>query len=282
MSYTAILAMLVLVLLAACSKEDAPPAASGGVASDSATSTSQPDRTACVEIQGTQFRSENERNWFALNCLAASTVPAPTPLAPTPLPLFAGCNPNSVPLELRTGNLIINPSMEDGSGPPGWRRIRFDGTELPLVIDKGVAHTGACSLKLERRTTGDCPTICGYWTAGTIPVDSSKVYSFTAWIRGSSSLIERAALVAAFRVLDAAGNEISRGGIGRTLSGGSIESDWQQLQIRIGPTPSQPLDRPWPPGAASLIIDMAWTGTPRQDGVEGDIWIDDVFFGLAP
>ncbi len=47
-----------------------------------ATPTRLPDRTTCAEIQGTDYRSTSERDFFRANCLATST-PSPSP-APSP------------------------------------------------------------------------------------------------------------------------------------------------------------------------------------------------------
>jgi hypothetical protein len=49
-----------------------------------ATATRLPDRTTCAEIQGTDYRSVAERDFYRANCIATATPqpsPSPTPLA---------------------------------------------------------------------------------------------------------------------------------------------------------------------------------------------------------
>jgi hypothetical protein len=56
---------------------------------------------------------------------------------------------------------------------------------------------------------------------------------------------------------------------------------WSEMTGLIGPRGQALLDGvgSWPEGTIGVIIDIAWLGSPSRDGVEGDIWIDDVFFG---
>ena len=59
--------------------------------------TSLPDRMDCAEIRGTLYRSNNERNWFLVNCLPTTT---PTPLTRTvqgTVCVVAGCASTDVP-----------------------------------------------------------------------------------------------------------------------------------------------------------------------------------------
>lgn len=42
-----------------------------------------PDRTSCVEIRGTDYRSEAERQWFIRNCSATPLPPPPSNPPPT-------------------------------------------------------------------------------------------------------------------------------------------------------------------------------------------------------
>ena len=197
---------------------------------------------------------------------------APPPFTATPTPATpvrsteAICAHSVVPSSLRTGNLLPNPSFEDGDA--GWVRVRIDGVIFQAVLDSTVARTGMCSVRLSRQVAGECSPICGYWNSAPIPVDPSRTYRVSVWFKGSSSLAGSAAFATTFRALDAAGGTISHGGYVQGITG-----EWKETLL--------PTYRP-PANAASLIIDLAWTGSVRQDLVEGEIWIDDVFFGLLP
>ena len=190
--------------------------------------------------------------------------PAPVPASPPPSPV--SCNPSAVPSSLKIGNLVPNPSLEDGTS--GWVRVRFDGARLPVVLDSTVSHGGNCSIRLSRHTTGDCTSICGYWNSPAIPVDPSKTYRFSVWFKGSQSLAGRAAFASEFRVFDASGNSISTSGFVQ-----GITADWKETSSS---------NSRFPANAASVIIDLAWTGSVSQDFVEGELWIDDVFLGPIP
>jgi hypothetical protein len=170
---------------------------------------------------------------------------------------------------------VVNPSIEEGL--VGWRRVRSDGRELPLLVDNNVAHSGACSLRLNRRTGSDCPTICGYWTIEVMPVEANRIYRVSLWVRTSTSAAG-SQLGVNFRTFNASGPVQEVGGIGRT-----INDNWMEITGLIS-QPGSVLSREaigtWPSNTVGLIIDIAWIGSPARDGVEGDIWIDDVFFGL--
>jgi hypothetical protein len=56
-------------------------------AADESRPTPLPDRTSCAEIQGTEYRSIAERDFYRANC-----IPTPTPVPPTPTP---GPNPTA-------------------------------------------------------------------------------------------------------------------------------------------------------------------------------------------
>lgn len=201
---------------------------------------------------------------------ATATFPPPPTATPMPAP---ACSPGGVPQALLTGNLVPNPSMEDG--PAGWRRLRSDGRELPVVIDGAVSHSGACSLRFNRRTDSDCPTICGYWTSDVMPVDPSRAYRLSIWVRTSDSL-DGVQLGVNFRTFDAAGPRQEVSGIARQIGPG-----WTEISGLIGPiqlTGAGSLGG-WPPGTTGMILDIAWLGSPARDGRQGEIWIDDVFFG---
>src|SRR5262249_35823124 len=148
--------------------------------------------------------------------------------------------------------------------------------DLPPVRVSGVAHTGSCSLLLTRRTSGECDTLCGYWTAVLIPIKQDDSYRFSAWVKGSPTLAGRIDLALTLRVLDKAGKEREAKGQTVTLSEG-----WQEIQGRKGPNTTLDMQGPWPNGAAFLILDFATPGLASQDHIEGDLWLDDVYFGLA-
>ena len=52
-----------------------------GASTPEPATTALPDRTTCAEIQGTDYRSTSEREWYLANC-----VPTPEPAAPQPAP----------------------------------------------------------------------------------------------------------------------------------------------------------------------------------------------------
>jgi hypothetical protein len=59
---------------------DGPSVEPVSTAAVSATATRLPDRTSCSEIQGTDYRSTTERDFYRANCLATATpVPSATP-----------------------------------------------------------------------------------------------------------------------------------------------------------------------------------------------------------
>ena len=51
-----------------------------------ATPTRLPDRTSCTEIQGTDYRSTSERDFYRANCIATATPTPSPPSSPTPGP----------------------------------------------------------------------------------------------------------------------------------------------------------------------------------------------------
>jgi hypothetical protein len=128
---------------------------------------------------------------------------------------------------------------------------------------------------LERRTSGDCPTICGYWTSDVLPVDASRVYRVSVWARASESA-RGVQLGVNIRFFDANGPIQEWSGFARTLN-----DSWSQMTGLVGPRGQTLLEGvgSWPEGTTGVLIDIAWLGSPARDGVEGDIWIDDVFFG---
>jgi hypothetical protein len=146
------------------------------------------------------------------------------------------------------------------------------------VRDDANAHSGRCSLRIERRAIGDCAVVCGYWSTIPIPIDTRRTYRLSVWAKGSPALAGEAALSAVLRVLDAGGRTIEARGVS-----GIVTEDWTEITLRRGPEANRSTDGigPWPERTAFLVLDFAATGSPRQDGIEGDIWFDDVYFGLV-
>jgi hypothetical protein len=64
------------------SSSDRPTAEPAVTVAAEATPTRLPDRTTCAEIQGTDYRSTAERDFYRTNCIATAT-PQPSP-SPTP------------------------------------------------------------------------------------------------------------------------------------------------------------------------------------------------------
>lgn len=72
------------------SRRDTPSIGPASTAAVSPTATRLPDRTSCAEIQGTDYRSTAERDFYRANCIAtavpspsATTSPSPGP-SPSP------------------------------------------------------------------------------------------------------------------------------------------------------------------------------------------------------
>jgi hypothetical protein len=72
---------------AAESPSDQPIVQPVGTTPAEATPTRLPDRTTCAEIQGTDYRSAAERDFYRANCIATPTPqPSATPSTPSPSP----------------------------------------------------------------------------------------------------------------------------------------------------------------------------------------------------
>jgi hypothetical protein len=77
----------------ASSSGDSPTVQPAVTVAANATPTRLPDRTTCAEIQGTDYRSTSERDFYRANCIATATpspspapsgTPGPTPTATRP------------------------------------------------------------------------------------------------------------------------------------------------------------------------------------------------------
>jgi hypothetical protein len=172
-------------------------------------------------------------------------------------------------------NLAPNPSFEDGtSGPAGWRLMSFQGQEEP-VWDTSVAHTGQRSVRI------DVPAASGEivsgWHSDPIPVDVSKQYCFSVWAKATPSLVDRVAVVLQIRELDVQGNPDGLG-VG-PYNERSVSTEWAELRT-VKPRLGEAIEggAGWGPETASAILDINFFA-PDQRGLQGTIWLDDVFFG---
>ena len=173
-------------------------------------------------------------------------------------------------------NLAPNPSFEEGtSGPAGWRLMSLHGQEVP-TWEASVAHTGSRSLKIDIPAASGA--IVSGWHSDPIPVDVSKQYCFSVWAKATPSLIDRVVLVLMVRELDAHGNPSAGLGVG-PYNERDVSTEWAELsrvKARLGEAIEAGAG--WRAETASAVLDIDFLALD-QGGLQGAIWLDDVFFG---
>jgi hypothetical protein len=177
-----------------------------------------------------------------------------------------GCNPAGVPPGLRVNNLVANPSFEEGAPlMSGWRRLGLVQGELPPLRDVINARSGWCSARLDRRPNASCGPICGYWSAP-INVETGGTYRYILAFKVSPGLVHQSGVYVTVRVADERGSYVAWKG----QAAWAWQADWMIVQseaLRIEP------------GVRSVVLDIAWIDPVTENAAEGQVWIDDVYFG---
>lgn len=165
-------------------------------------------------------------------------------------------------------NLVANASFEEGDAEDaGWHRVSLTGRGLPALRDVGVARSGGCSIKLERRRDGDCVTVCGYWTSKPIAVQPATSYLASIFFRLSPGIRTTTGVYLTVRIPDGRGGYFPFVGIPARAG-----AEWTQALLQFT----------LPEGVTSVVLDVSWLDHLRSTDPEGDVWLDDVFLGPAP
>jgi hypothetical protein len=101
------------------------------------TSTPEPVRQDCDEIRGTEYRNEDEREWFLTNCL--NPTPGATPTTPGVVPTAPPPPPGPSPAPTPTRGLGMTPAQAVGLAQD-WLLSEPTLSELDLV-------PGSCSAR---------------------------------------------------------------------------------------------------------------------------------------
>ncbi|MCX7045696.1 MAG: beta-galactosidase [Candidatus Sumerlaeota bacterium] len=175
-------------------------------------------------------------------------------LAPAAEALFAAAGAEVVHLKavaveaLPSGrNLLSNPGFEEPSPkgvPSGWQWDKRN-TDATCAIDRGVAHSGQCSIKLTNGTARGAHIYGMLWRAQALSLIEGKSYTMSAWVKA-----------------DASGSVQMIGG-----------ADWQ-IRVHVPDTDGQ-----WRRVSGTFkagVKDNAFVLRINVEGPTRGVWIDDV------
>jgi hypothetical protein len=207
-----------------------------------------------LEWAGRRSIFPDSRCGHTAGAVAAPTVGRTATALPNPTPSPA----NSVPAPTGRPNLARNPSFEE---PGVWRIVRTDGPDLPPLLDGTIARTGRNSARIDHVPGGNCPAVCGYWTAP-IAVTPGQQYEISAWFKLSDTLVGQSGIYVTLRVAGA-------GGAFEPLFGfpvGARTAEWTQA-LRTLTVPAT---------TAAIVIDISWWRNIEFPNAQGTIWLDDI------
>jgi hypothetical protein len=170
-------------------------------------------------------------------------------------------------LSTDASNLAPNPSFEHGiTSPDGWvpNIPGVPGTpNAEMSWDDTTAHSGTHSVRISNVVE------LGEWsTADWIPVDLSKEYALSVWIKSSK---EKDNLIS----FDLLANSEGGCGIADALSVLEVSGDWTHYAWEHGFDPGSVVGCP-PFDAVKIQL---WFGNFTSELDTNSVWFDDVYFG---
>lgn len=148
-----------------------------------------------------------------------------------------------------------------------WRFVRPGMPDAAPLLDSSISHSGSFSARMERSAAGNCPDLCGYWTAP-IAVTPGRQYTISVWFRGDAGVVNRFGVVVTMRVQSPDGSYLPL----YAFLGKADSEGWAETAGTFAV----------PAGFTSILVDIsAWRNRdfPAATGV---IWIDDVTVVPAP
>lgn len=153
------------------------------------------------------------------------------------------------PPPIEAGNVILNPSLEEGSGaaPANWLPDAFDPSVQFDWVD-GVAHGGRYSAGIAAATPNDAR-----WIQTVTQLEPGQSYEYCGWIRGANIATSPVAQVGAN--VSVLGGFVASGSLSGTF-------DWTRVCVTFAPETD----------SATLACRLGFYGST----VTGRAWFDDV------
>lgn len=167
---------------------------------------------------------------------------------------------------MRGSNLLLNSGFEEDTDADGipdhWT---FGGTGAHVRESAGTPPEGKYDVKLTRAAAGQSAYV---QLETMVPVNTNEVYELRLWLKGDAA----ATCVVRHLDYDANGGYIGGGGV--YFYSGIPAASWTRLSYRLTSEAASPSATRFTTGTRFVRIYVGCT-----DVANGDIWVDDLWFG---